>query len=261
MYTHKATGKAAAARSWAGAGEHKTRTKQAGGASSRTNGPFALFCGVSAAISMTSLPAPTAAAAATEPILAGPRRVPIHIEARTKPECVVPPTEVQAHVASYLSTHVHVFRPGPLEGFAAHDALLGQTLESLVVAEMGGEQAVSAWRAEMLVHVYAYAEDQPAGGVDFVLSEGEEGAPTAFSAHVCPCRELAGLWESIYVSPATKEVLLAMSATALLFSMKGVDPHLVSGNRLILLHGQPGTGKSTLARGLAQKVSDNAFFC
>lgn len=216
-----------------------------------------------------SLPAPTAAAAAaaTEPILAGLRRVPIHIEARTKQECVVPPTEVQAHVSSYLASHVHVFRPGPMEGFAAHDMLLGQTLESLVVAEMGGgsgdpgEQAVSAWRAEPLVHVYAYAEDQPAGGVDFALSEGEEGAPTAFSAHVCPCRELTGLWESIHVSPATKEVLLAMSATALLFSMHGVDPNLVSGNRLILLHGQPGTGKSTLARGLAQKVSDDAFFC
>lgn len=76
-------------------------------------------------------------------------RVPIHIEARIKPDCLVPRAEVKARIASYLAAHVPVFRPGPLEGYAAADALLGQTLESLVVEVGGGEEevAVSYWRS------------------------------------------------------------------------------------------------------------------
>lgn len=187
-------------------------------------------------------------------------RVPIHIEARLKSECLVPRVEVKARIASYLSAHVPVFRPGPLEGYAAADALLGQTLASLVVEVGGGEeeQAVSYWRSDVNAHVFKFVEEdqQPLGGLDFALDESnnEGGAPTAFSALVCPCQELEGQWESIFVQPATKDVLLAMAAASMYFSMYGVNPTLVSGSRLILLHGEPGTGKSTLARGLAQKV-------
>ncbi|CAL6373237.1 unnamed protein product [Bathycoccus prasinos] len=141
--------------------------------------------------------------------------------------------------------------------------LCGDFVEVLAFLRNNCEKIVTYWdqsgecegmqlmfcEVDFRIHVHEINED----GAGEEREDDEEIA--TYKEYALPCREFSEYWDSLYLDEGKKLRLKNYARTALEFGNLNVNASLVAFNRVVLLHGPPGTGKTTMCKGLAQKLA------
>jgi hypothetical protein len=152
---------------------------------------------------------------------------------------------IKSSVHNLISNTCPILRSGPIDfGIVS---LLVENVEAIIICDLDevipNTLEIPLWQS--ILDIYMYTCEEEGATED---SEGGDDETPSCTQWMLPNKSLEGTWESLIYEPGLKKRLISYVYTSLLFSHRNVDINIVACNRLILLHGPPGTGKTSLCR-------------